>query len=142
MGAVGDHAHHGIEDRSSQPDNQKHRARLGRRQSEGVGVEIQLQRHHRLEDEVGRHIAEAIAKFFRECKTLAIAAHRYFSLSSPHGETKPLPKAPGTRTLFQFVPGDATPTVIEVNKLYRFTTGFGDRNQEPVRAIIRCGEQP
>ena len=61
VGAVRDGAHHRIEDRCDQAHHQEQRPGLRRRQPERVGVETELQRQHRLKDEVGGHVAEAVA---------------------------------------------------------------------------------
>ena len=69
-GAVGNHAHHRIEARHAQADDEKKRSGLRGRQAKSVGVEIQLQRQQGLEDEVGGHVAQAVSEFLCEGELL------------------------------------------------------------------------
>jgi len=57
--------------------NEKHGARLCRGQTEGIGVEVQLQGHHRLKDEVGSHVAQAVSEFLFKGEFCACTAHRF-----------------------------------------------------------------
>ena len=70
VGAVRDGAHHRIQNRRTEANHQEQRPGLSRRQPEGVGVEAELQRQHRLEDEVSSHVAEAVTDLFGKRKFL------------------------------------------------------------------------
>ena len=70
VGAVGDHAHDGVEGGGDESDDEKERAGLCGGEAEGVGVVAQLQGEHRLEDEVGSHVAQAVAELLCEGKFL------------------------------------------------------------------------
>ena len=117
VGAVGDDAHDGIEGGGDEADDEKERAGLGGSQAEGVDVIAELQGEHRLEDEVGGHVAEAVAKLLFEGKFLdhsrafsgvISTGHRYFVTCrvsfwrSASREELPImiSKSPGSTTYF------------------------------------------
>ena len=69
-GPVGDHAHHRVEHGHAQADDAQHGPRLRRCEAEGVGVEVQLQRDHELEHEIGGHVAEGVADLLSDWEFL------------------------------------------------------------------------
>jgi hypothetical protein len=64
IGAVGDDAHDGVERGGDEADDEEERASLCGGEAEGIDVVAELQGQHGLEDEVGGHVAEAVAKKF------------------------------------------------------------------------------
>ena len=68
--AVGDDPHDGIEGGGDEANHEEERAGLGGGEAEGVDVVAELQGEHRLEDEVGGHIAEAVTELLFEGKFL------------------------------------------------------------------------
>ncbi len=67
---VGNDPHDRIEERSDEADDEEEIASLGSTQTEDIGVVEKLQGEQRLEDEVGGHVAEAVAKLLFEGKFL------------------------------------------------------------------------
>ncbi len=76
VGAVRNHAHDGIEASHRQADDEEKRSRLGGRQAKGVGIEVQLQGEHGLEDKISGHVAQRIANLF--------ADREFLNHPSPH----------------------------------------------------------
>ena len=66
VGAVGDDAHDGIEGGGDEADDEEKSSRLGSGQAEGIDVVAELQGQHGLEDEVGGHVAQAVAELLFE----------------------------------------------------------------------------
>ena len=66
VGAVRNHAHDGIEASHCQADDKEEGSCLRRRKAKGVGVEVQLQGEHGLEDKISGHVAQRIANLFAD----------------------------------------------------------------------------
>ena len=74
-GSIRDHAHHGIETRDAQPHDEEEGPCLGCGQAEGMGIEVQLQGQHGLENEVCSHVAKAVADLFFDRKSCNGLSH-------------------------------------------------------------------
>ncbi len=61
---IGNHTHHRIKASHCQADDEEERSCLRRRKPKGVGVEVELQRQHGLENKICRHVAESVSGLF------------------------------------------------------------------------------
>ena len=116
LGPVRNDAHHGIETRDAQPHDQEEGPCLRRGQTEGMGIEVQLQGQHGLKDKVGGHVAERIADLFANRKfldhmRLVLPLRRYYPVTLSASFTRSssrdeLPimivKSPGSTSYFMF----------------------------------------
>ena len=87
VGAVRNHAHDGIEASDCQADDKEKCSCLRRRETKGVGVEVQLQGEHGLKDKISGHVAQRIANLFADRKFLnhpfpIVPTHQRVSLNA------------------------------------------------------------